>query len=100
MIKYKISLKKTTEKGNVSRDVSFISDGKMVTRHNNPADTFKIWKEKHRKGEAVTYKKGILMEAFVDKTAEEIRDHVVKELEILRDKMGKKMEIIWLVDKC
>jgi len=100
MIKYKIFLKKETNKGNISKDESFISEGKMVTRHNNPGDTFNIWREKAKKGENVSYKRGILIEYFVDKTAEEIRDHVIKEMEILKKKMGKEMEISWRVEKC
>jgi len=101
MIKYKIYLKKESNKGQVSRDISFISNGKMVTRHNNPQDTFTIWKEKAKKGEAVSYNRGILIEYFKDKTAEEIKDHVVKELEILKKNTKKKeMEIIWFVEKC
>ena len=101
MIQYKIFLKKESNKGQISRDESFISTGKMVTRHGNPNDTFTIWREKSQKGENVAYKRGILIEYFVDKTAEEIRDHVVKELEILKKKFTKKeMEIAWRVEKC
>jgi len=100
MIKYKIFLLKENNKGNKSRDESFISDGKMVTRHNNPEDTFTIWKEKVRKGENVSYKRGILMEYFLEKSAEEIKDHVIKELEILKEKSKKEMEISWRVEKC
>lgn len=100
MVEYKIFLKKKTNKGNISRDESFITAGKMVTRHSNPADTFRIWKEKAQKGEAVSYKRGILIEYFVDKSPKEIKDHVIKEMEILKKKLIKEMEINWEVEKC
>jgi len=99
-MEYKIFLTKKTNKGNVSKDVSIISPGVMVTRHNNPADTFRIWREKSKKGEAVVYRKGILRELFVDKTAEEIKDHVIKEMETMKEKLKKEMEITWVVEEC
>ena len=71
----------------------------MVTRHNNPSDTFKIYQEKKNKGENVDWKRGILIEYFKEKKAEEIKDHVVKELEILKEKMKKEMEISWKIEK-
>jgi len=95
----KIYLTKKTNKGNFSRDESFIEDFKMVTRHNNPSDTFKIYQEKKNKGENVDWKRGILIEYFKEKKAEEIKDHVVKELEILKEKMKKEMEISWKIEK-
>jgi len=97
---YKIYLKKESNKGNVSRDESFISDGKMVTRHNNPADTFKIWKEKKTKGENVDWKRGILVETFKNKSGEEIKDHVVKELETMKEKLKDEVKVSWRVEEC
>jgi hypothetical protein len=97
MIKYRIELMKKSNKGNTSRDICFISDGKMVTRHGNPADTFRIWKEKRANKEDVSYQKGILLERFKDKDAKEIREHVEAELKLLQTKMGKDMEIVWRV---
>ena len=72
----------------------------MVTRHNNPGDTFSIWREKVKKGESVSYKRGILIEYFLNKSPEEIRDHVIKEMETFKKKMGKEMEITWEVEEC
>jgi len=70
----------------------------MVTRHNDPSDTFKIWREKTARGEKVSWKRGILIEYFEDQTAEEIRDHVVKEMEIMKEKFKKEMEITWRIE--
>ena len=98
--KYKIYLVKKSNKGKVSRDESFITAEKMVTRHSDPADTFRIWKEKKAKGENVDWKRGILLENFKDKTAEEIKNHVVEELEILKEKTKKELEVKWEVVKC
>ena len=95
--RYKIYLKKKSNKGKVSNDESFIINGKMITRHNDPADSFRIWKEKKAKGEKVEWKRGILLEYFDNKTADEIRDHVVKELEQLKKKMAKELEVSWEV---
>jgi len=95
----KIYLTKKTNKGNLSRDESFIEDFKMVTRHNNPSDTFKIYQEKKKKGEKVDWKRGILVEHFEGKKAEEINDHVVKEMEIMKEKFKKEMEINWVIER-
>ena len=100
MEKYKIFLVKKTDKGEVSRDVSMITAGKMVTRHNNPNDTFRIFKEKKGKKENVDWKRGILIEHFKDKSANEIKDHVESELILMRDKLGKDVEIFWDIEKC
>ena len=100
MIKYKVFVKKESNKGEISRDEAFISDGKMVTRHNNPADTFRIWKEKKKKGESVDWKRGILIENFEGEPAKAILKHVEAELRVLGDKMSKDMEISWKVEIC
>ncbi len=100
MINYKIYLTKKTNKGKVSKDESFITDGKMVTRHNDPNDTFNIYLEKRKKKESVKWRRGILLEYFEGKTAGEIRDHVVKEMEIMKKNMGDDMELDWRIEKC
>jgi len=100
MIKYKIELIKKTNKGKVSRDNCLISDGKMVTRHGDPADTFRIWKEKKAKKEDVEYKRGMLLERFKDQDAKAIREHVEDELKLLQNKMEKEMEVVWRVIEC
>ena len=94
----KIYLTKKTNKGNVSKDESFITDLKMVTRHNNPSDTFKIYMEKKKKGESVSWKRGILIEHFAGKTEKEIKDHVINELEVMKEKLKDTVEISWRVE--
>jgi len=98
MTEYKIFVTKKSNKGEVSHDEAFIIDGRMVTRHNNPADTFRIWKEKKDKGESVDWKRGILIENFKGKTSKEILKHVENELEILKERTKKEMEILWRVE--
>ena len=81
----------------MSKDESFITNFKMVTRHNNPSDTFKIYTEKKQKGENVAWTRGILVENFVGKTEKEIKDHVINELEVLKEKLKDTVKISWEV---
>lgn len=99
MTLYKIYLTKKTNKGNISRDESFITDGQMVTRHNNPNDTFRIWKEKKDKGEDVDFKRGILLEKFKGKTAKQIKEHVEEELKIMKEKLKNEVKVEWRIEK-
>jgi len=96
---YRIDLKKTSNKGNVSEDVSFITDEQMITRHSNPQDSFKAYMEKRQKGEEVEWKRGVLKETFKDKTADEIKEHVEQELTILKEKLKKEIEVEWKITK-
>ena len=96
---YRIDLKKKSNKGNVSHDVAIITPEVMITRHGNPSDTFKIYQEKKLKGEDVDWKRGILREKFPNKTSEEIRDHVIEELNIMKEKMKDEVEVKWEVEE-
>ena len=99
-IKYKIKLKKESNKGNVSIDNCLISDGRMVTRHNNPADSFKIWNEKKAKGENVWYKRGMVVEEFKGESSKDILNHIEEELKTMKEKLKGNMEVSWEVTKC
>lgn len=98
MTTYKIYLIKKSDKGKVSKDECFISDGRMVTRHNDPNDTFKIYTEKRKKGESVDWKRGILIEYFKDQSAEEIKNHVEDELKLMESNLKKDVTLSWRVE--
>jgi len=91
----KITLTKKDKRTN-KKDVDrvLITDNLAITRYSDPNKSFQIYNEKRREGKQnVGWTRGVLTEEYPDTTAKQIKELMIKQVELLKEKMKKQIDI-------
>ena len=79
-------------------DKCLITDGIAVTRYSDPNQSFKIYNEKRKEGKQnVSWTRGVLTEEYPNMKKKEIKELVIKQIELLQLKMKKDLKITFKV---
>jgi len=75
-------------------DRVLITDNMAITKYSDPNQSFKIYNEKRRDGrQNVGWTRGVLTEEYPDMKMKEIKELMIKQIELLKEKMKNDMEI-------
>jgi len=79
-------------------DKCLITDNLSVTRYSDPNQSFNVYQEKRKdKKQNVSWARGVLTEEYPEMKAEEILKMTVEQLDALKEKMKKEMEIKYTI---
>lgn len=81
-------------------DRVLITDNLAITKFSDPNQSFKIYNEKRKEGKQnVGWARGVLTEEYPDTTTKQIKELMIAQIEALKTKMGKSMEINYEVEE-
>jgi len=75
-------------------DKVLITDFLAITKYSDPNKSFQIYNEKRKEGKQnVAWTRGVLTEEYPDMKKEQIKKLMIAQVELLKEKMGKDMDI-------